>query len=140
MKIVISTQHYENYAWREDGTVGTGAEAYWKAKGGSEIMIENVEAYVKMDDFFGKKCEMIVDGLREKIEEASDYFTVTIVGWSIEDDDYMSWFEKSQLEYDGEITCYEPRIDIDGNRVEPDYLLNQLELQKQHEFLSYYGA
>jgi hypothetical protein len=139
MKIVISTQHHENYAWNEDGTIGTGVNAYWKAKGGSEIMIEHVESQIKMDDFFGKKCEMIVDSLREKIEEANDYFMVAIVGWSIEDDDYMSWFEKSQLEYDGEITSYEPRIDLDGNPVERDYALNMLELQKQHESLSYYG-
>lgn len=137
MKIVISTQNYENYAWREDGTVGTGDEAYWKAKGGSEFMIENVEAFVKMNEFFGKKCEMIVDSIRDKIEQANDYYTVTIVGWSIEEDDYMSWFEKSQLEYDGEITMYEPRIDIDGNPVERDFVLNQFELQKQQEFMSY---
>ncbi len=137
MKIVISTQNYENYAWREDGTIGTGADAYWKAKGGSEYMIENVESQVKMNEFFGKKCEMIVDSIRDKIEQANDYYTVTIIGWSIEEDDYMSWFEKSQLEYDGEIQFYEPRIDFDGNPVERDYALNQLELQKQHEFMSY---
>ena len=35
MKAIIQTQHLENYAWREDGTIGTGAEAHWKYKGGN---------------------------------------------------------------------------------------------------------
>jgi hypothetical protein len=29
----------------------------------------------------------------------------------MEADDYLSWFEKSQLEYDGKITCAEPIIE-----------------------------
>ena len=42
MKVVIFTQVYENYAWREDGTLGTGTEAYWKAKGGDEYVVTGI--------------------------------------------------------------------------------------------------
>lgn len=136
MKIVISTQFYENYGAHDWDGKGQCPQ-YWKAKGGSEYMIESVEAFVKMNEFFGKKCEMIVDGIRSKIEQNNEYCREEILGWSIEEDDYMSWFEKSQLEYDGEIQCYEPRLDIDGNPCERDYMLNQLEQQKQQEMMSY---
>lgn len=136
MKIVISTQVYENYGAHDwDGT--GECPQYWKAKGGSEYIIENVEAFVKMNEFFGKNCEMIVDGIRSKIEQDNVGYREHILGWSIEEDSYMSWFEKSQLEYDGEIRCYEPRIDIDGNPCARDVALNELELQKQQEMMSY---
>ena len=136
MKIVISTQFYENYGAHDWDGKGECPQ-YWKAKGGSEYMIENVESQVRMDDFFGKKCEMIVDSIRSKIETDNEYCREQILGWAIEEDDYMSWFEKSQLDYEGEIRHYEPRIDFDGNRCERDHALNELELQKQHEMASY---
>ena len=41
--------------------------------------------------------------------------THTIINYSIEDNDYVSEFEKSQLEHEGFIRFYEPRIDIEGN-------------------------
>jgi hypothetical protein len=34
-----------------------------------------------------------------------------LLDWSVEDDSYLSWFEKSQLEYDGEILFPEPIIE-----------------------------
>ena len=57
---------------------------------------------------------MIVEAIVPNIEQNSDYFQETIINFSIEDDDYMSEYEKSQLEYEGFIRFYEPRIDIDG--------------------------
>lgn len=136
MKIVISTQYYENYGAHDwDGK--NECPQYWKAKGGSEYMIENVESRVRMDDFFGKKCEMIVDSIRSKIESNTNYCREEILGWSIEEDDYMSWFEKAQLDYECEIKNYEPRIDFDGNLCERDNALNELNLQKQQEMASF---
>jgi len=116
MKIVITTQFRENYGAHDwDGT--GECPQYWKFKGGSEYIIDNIQEHVKMNDFFGKKCEMIVDGIRAKIEHKSDYAEEYILGWTIEEDSYMSEFERSQLEYDGVITYKEPRLDIDGNLV-----------------------
>ena len=42
-KLLIQTQVFENYAWREDGSLGVGAEAYWKAKGGSDYVVRNID-------------------------------------------------------------------------------------------------
>ena len=41
-KLLISTQVYENYAWNEDGSIGTGSDAYWKAKGGDEYVVTGI--------------------------------------------------------------------------------------------------
>ena len=94
---------------------------YWKFKGGSEYVIEDVQHFVKLNDFFGKKCEMIVDEIRPKLEHKSEYAEEYILGWSIEEDGYMSEFEKNQLEFDGEIKYFEPRLDIEGNVVKKEY-------------------
>ena len=120
MKIVISTQFRENYGAHDwDGT--GECPQYWKFKGGSEYIIEDVEQFVKLNDFFGKKCEMIVDEIRPKLEHKSEYAEEYVLGWSIEEDSYLPEFEKNQLEFDGEIKYFEPRLDIEGNVVKKEY-------------------
>jgi hypothetical protein len=99
--LVIRTQVYENYAWNEDGTIGTGADAYWKAKGGSEYKILNVPINGDLEEIVSMAG----------VEQDNDFFQESIIDWSIEPDDYLSWFEKSQLEYDGEILYKEPTIE-----------------------------
>ena len=44
-KLLITTQVYENYAWDENGNLGKGADAYWKAKGGSDYVVKNFRDY-----------------------------------------------------------------------------------------------
>lgn len=97
--LVIATQDYENYAAHQgfDGTY------YWKAKGGSEYKVTNIPSNVDLDE--------IVSMVRSNIERNDDYFQTTIIGYGVESDDYLSWFEKSQLEYDGEIQFKEPEIE-----------------------------
>ena len=95
MKLVITTQVYENYAWREDGTVGIGAEAYWKAKGGSDYVVKGVD-----------ECDMIdviVDRVRGKIETDNNAVQEHIIGYRVVADNYLTEFERSQLEYEGRI-------------------------------------
>lgn len=94
-KLLITTQVYENYAWREDGTLGTGADAYWKAKGGGEYVVKNVD-----------ECDMIdviVDRVRGQIEQNNDAFQESIIGYQIVADDYLTEFERDQLEFEGRI-------------------------------------
>jgi hypothetical protein len=93
-KLLITTQVYENYAWREDGTIGTGAEAYWKAKGGNDYVIRNVDI---------NRVQELAKSACAQVEQASDYFTETVIGWEIVQDDYLTEFERSQLEYEGRI-------------------------------------
>jgi hypothetical protein len=99
--LVIRTQVYENYAWNEDGTIGTGADAYWKAKGGTEYKILNVPINGDLEEIVSMAG----------VEQDNDFFRESIIDWSIEPDDYLSWFEKSQLEYDGEILYKEPTVE-----------------------------
>ena len=90
-KLLISTQVYENYGYR------------WKAKGGSDYVVKNVD-----------ECDMIdviVDRVRGKIEQDNEGFRENIIGYSVVADDYLTDFEKSQLEYDGEIRY--PSVEIE---------------------------
>ena len=103
MMIVIETQRYENYAWNPDGTIGTGPDAYWKAKGGSSYKITDAPANVDLDE--------VVSMVRDSIEKNSDYIQETIISYGMEKDNWLSWFERSQLEYDGEIQFPEPTIE-----------------------------
>jgi hypothetical protein len=96
MKLLITTQIWENYAWREDGTIGTGADAYWKPKGGSDYVVKN------FTDF--DKTTGIVVALRSQVEIDNDYFREHILDWEVVPDDYLTDFERSQLEFDGSIT------------------------------------
>ena len=114
MKLVIITQVRENYGAHDWDGVGSVPQ-YWKNKGGSEYILEDLEHYLSInDDFFTKKVRMIVEAMVPNIEQNSDFYQETIINFAIEDDDYMSQFEQSQLEYEGFIRFYEPRIDIDG--------------------------
>lgn len=99
MILVIQTQDYENYA----AHTGFDGTFRWKAKGGSEFKITNVPADADLQE--------VVDMVRGEIERDDEYFQTTIIGYGLEGDDYLSWFEKSQLEYDGEIAFPEPEID-----------------------------
>jgi hypothetical protein len=95
-KLLIQTQVYENYAWREDGSLGTGADAYWKAKGGNDYVLKNFRDFNRVSE--------VVMALRSQIEQDDDAFREHIIDWEIVADNYLTWFEKSQLEYDGKIT------------------------------------
>jgi hypothetical protein len=86
-KLLITTQTYENY--------GTADEPYWKPKGGLEYVVK------KFKDF-GKVTETIM-GLRSQIECDNEYYRESILGWEIVADDYLTEFEKDQLEYEGKI-------------------------------------
>ena len=98
MKLLITTQVYENYAWNEDGTsVGTGDAAYWKAKGGNDYVIRNFDPTRYAPG-------IVVELVRSKVESDSDYVREHILDWSVVEDEYLTEFEQSQLEYEGKIT------------------------------------
>ena len=100
MMLVIRTQFMENYGAHDwDGT--GQCPQYWKMKGGSEYKITDIP--LNIDD-----QEVVA---MANVERDDDYCREYILDWSIESDDYLSWFEKSQLEFDGEITSKEPVIE-----------------------------
>ncbi len=99
MMLVIATQDYENYAAHG----GFNGEFYWKAKGGSEYKITNLPK-----DF---DVEAVLDMVRGEIERDDEYFQTQVIGFAVKPDNYLSEFEKSQLEYEGFIQFKEPEID-----------------------------
>ena len=99
MMFVIRTQFMENYGAHDwDGT--GECPQRWKYKGGSEYKITGVDATSDPQDYINLAHVEFNDiGAREYI-----------VNYSFEADDYMSDFERSQLEYDGEIIFPEPYL------------------------------
>ncbi len=102
MKLLISTQYQENYGahdWDGEGQ----CPQYWKFKGGQDYVVEN---------FKGGEAgaTMAIMALRKDIECDNDHFREHIVGWNIVADDYLTDFEKSQLEYEGSITYSPTRL------------------------------
>jgi hypothetical protein len=87
-KIYVMTQNYENY--------GSEDEPYWKPKGSSDYFIPN---------FSGTQEQAIevVNSMADKIEYANEYATSTILGVEVVADDYMTEFERDQLDYEGKI-------------------------------------
>jgi len=101
MQILITTQCMENYAahdWDGSGECPQG----WKFKGGDDFIIK-ADSFRFENDMAAKKAEILVDSLREKIEYSNNYVKRFIVGWNFVEDDYITDFERSQLEYEGEI-------------------------------------
>jgi hypothetical protein len=93
-KLLIQTQVYENYAWREDGTLGTGDDAYWKAKGGSDYVVRNIDINCVQE---------IADRACAEVEQNNDAYQESVISWQVVEDDYLTEFEQSQLEYEGRI-------------------------------------
>jgi len=88
MKILISTQYRENY--------GTAEEPYWKFKGGEDYFILDVDPLKTAPG-------VLVEQVRGKIEYSGEMSEEYILDWELVADDYVTDFERSQLEYEGEI-------------------------------------
>ena len=102
MMLVIRTQDQENYGahdWDGEGA----CPQYWKFKGGSDYKITHIPANTDPAE--------IVELVRSEIECSNEYFRVSIVGYGIEPDTYLSDFERSQLDYEGSIQFAEPIIE-----------------------------
>lgn len=102
MMLVITTQTQENYGAHDWDGVGECPQ-YWKFKGGQEVKVTGVE--------LGMDLPAVVEAVRGQIEESNDHYRVTILGYTQEADSYLSWFEQSQLDYEGVIRYKEPTID-----------------------------
>ena len=93
-KLLIQTQVYENYGAHDwDGT-GTCPE-YWKAKGGSEYFVSNINTI--------EEAHKIMLSVRAQVEENSMYYSEHIIDWSIVADNFMTEYEKAQLDFEGSI-------------------------------------
>ena len=84
-KLYIFTQNYENY--------GSENDPYWKAKGGTDYFVP---------DFDGDEATTIML-VRDQIECDNPFYRSQIAGWEVVPNDYMTEFEKDQLDYEGSI-------------------------------------
>ena len=84
-KLYIFTQNYENY--------GSENDPYWKAKGGSDYFVP---------DFDGDEATTIML-VRDQIECDNPFYRSQIAGWEVVPNNYMTEFEKDQLDYEGSI-------------------------------------
>lgn len=78
MKIVIQTQFMENYAWNEDGSIGTGADAYWKYKGGDTYIVDATVEQAQESTFWSN--------LEAHIEYSNDMSQEYILGMEVIDE------------------------------------------------------
>ncbi len=85
-KLFITTQTVENY--------GDAENPYWKPKGGCDYFVENVDV---------NSVKEIVESVRTQCESNNEYYIEYILGWEVVSDDFMTEFEKDQLEYEGKI-------------------------------------
>ena len=84
-KLYIFTQDYDNY--------GSENDPYWKAKGGSDYFVY---------DFDGDEATTIML-VRDQIECDNPFYRSQIAGWEVVPNDYLTEFEKDQLDYEGSI-------------------------------------
>ena len=101
MKLYIFTQDQENYGthdWDGDGEV----PQYWKSKGGTDYIVD-IPGFRWNAEFAEKNLRMIVDELRFIIDESSDYYRSSIIGYEKVEDDFMTDYEQSQMQYDGKV-------------------------------------
>ena len=87
-KLLIQTQVYENY--------GDAAKPYWKPKGGGDYVIKNFKKFNKVTE--------TVMAVRGQIEQDNEFYREHIINFEVVTDDYLTEFERSQLEYEGKIT------------------------------------
>jgi hypothetical protein len=85
-KLLITTQVYENY--------GDANKPYWKAKGSGDYVIKNIDV---------NGVTETVLAVRPQIEQDNEYFREYLIGWEVVANDYLTDFERSQLEYEGVI-------------------------------------
>jgi len=94
-KLLIQTQVYENYGAHDWDGVGE-CPSYWKAKGGGDYVIKKFKDFIRVTE--------TVMAVRGQIEQDNDHFREHIINFEVVADDYLTEFERSQLEYEGKIT------------------------------------
>jgi hypothetical protein len=101
MKLVISTQYRENYAAHNEDFVPGVSEDYWKFKGGSTYVVENINPpsarNIEMDG---------IPTLTALIENRNESFEEYILDYDIVEDDAVvcgEWETPYVLEYDTDI-------------------------------------
>lgn len=110
MKLIITTQHRENYATHDwDGT-GEAPQG-WKFKGGTTYVFEG-------DDYLTlETAGKIMWDISKLVTQFDDYIEEYVIEWKLEDDEWVSPFERDQIsgDYANGSVYFDPRITRDEN-------------------------
>jgi hypothetical protein len=87
MKLYIQTQVFENY--------GDAENPHWKAKGGSDYFVENITA---------ENQDSMLEQAIDYVSYSSDYYIERFIRCDLVADDFVTQFERDQLDYEGKIT------------------------------------
>lgn len=98
MKLLITTQVYENYGAHDWDGQGECPQ-YWKAKGGNDYVVKNIDI---------NRASDIANYVAGQVEQDNEYYREYTIDWEVVSDDYLTEFERDQLEYDGRIV-YGPK-------------------------------
>ncbi len=106
MKLHIQTQIQENYGahdWDGEGE----CPQYWKFKGGNDYVYDLGPAG-RSDEALAE----LVNHFRPQIECDSVGYREWIIGYGVVPDDFLTEFERSQLEYEGSITYHSTKLEM----------------------------
>ena len=93
-KLLITTQVRENYGAHDWDGQGACPQ-YWKCKGGSDYVVLDIDV---------NKASDVYAAVQSKCEQHDDYYVESVIDWEVVADDYLTYDERDQVEYDGKIT------------------------------------
>ena len=114
MKLVINTQHRENYAAHDEDFVPGVSADYWKFKGGSTFVVNNITPpqarNIEMDG---------IPSLTALIEDRNESFEEYILGYDIVEDDAVvceEWETPIMFEFDTMLKAWRAtKITLNGD-------------------------
>ena len=92
-KLLITTQYHENYGAHDWDGQGECPQ-YWKPKGGSDYVVLNIDV---------NRAEDIAVAATKQLNVSNGYFRQYVLGWEVVADDFLTEYERDQLEYEGRI-------------------------------------
>ena len=92
-KLLITTQYHENYGAHDWDGVGECPQ-YWKPKGGGDYVVLNIDV---------NRAEDIAVAATKQLNVSNEYFRQYVLGWEVVADDFLTEYERDQLEYEGRI-------------------------------------
>ena len=90
--MLVSTQYMENYSFDEDGN--PDPEGYWKAKGGTDYIVRNVDSEASK-----LEVQLLMDRVSEQVEWSNVASRSFIIGIKIVPVDYDAGAGQSDPSY-----------------------------------------
>jgi hypothetical protein len=110
MKIVIATQHHENYGAHDWDGKGQCPQ-YWKAKGGSEYVVSRKLSFNESLDT--ALVGALVEQATKQVSRKDDYFHEYVIDWYFIQDSELTTEEKQWMEWTGKVTYPSAVINVE---------------------------